>query len=84
MNDNVKALMERFYKIPEQPVNEDKLYELAGALRHSMTEPQAVMLDALLETCVDCIGDAAEDGFKQGFSVGAELSNKNFCGTEND
>ena len=73
MNDNVKVLMERFYQMPEQTANEDKMYELAGALRHGMTEPQAVTLDALLETCVDCIGDAEEDGFKQGVKVGMTI-----------
>ena len=73
MNNNVKALMERFYKVPEQTANEDKLYVLADALRHGMTEPQAVTLDALLETFLDCIGDAAEDGFEQGVKVGMKV-----------
>ena len=73
MKDNVKVLMERFYQVPEQTVNEDKMYELAGALRHGMTEPQAVTLNALLEACVDCIGDAEEDGFKQGVKVGMKV-----------
>ena len=73
MNANVKALMDRFYKVPEQTANEDKLYELADVLRHGMTGPQAVTLDALMETCVDCIEDAAEDGFEQGVKVGMKV-----------
>ena len=67
MNENVKMLMDQFYKVPEQTANEVKLYELARALRQGLTETQMVTLDALMETCVDCIGDAAEDGFEQGF-----------------
>lgn len=67
MSKNMKKLMERFYKVPEQTANEVKLYELARALRQGLTLTQMVPLDALMETCVDCIGDAAEDGFEQGF-----------------
>ena len=82
MKDNVKALMERFYKVPEQTANKVKLYKMANALRHGMTEPQAVTLDALLETCVDCIGDAVEDGFEQGLSAGLELATESTFGRE--
>ena len=84
MNANMKALMERFYKVPEQTANEVKLYKLANALRHGMTEPQAVTLDALLETCVDCIGDAAEDGFEQGLNAGLELAYEGSSGREKE
>lgn len=67
MSENVKKLMDQFYKVPEQTANEVKLYELARALRQGLAETQIVTLDALMETCVDCIGDAAEDAFEQGF-----------------
>lgn len=69
MSENLQNLMERFYKVPVPTANEKKLYELAGALRQEMTETQAVTLDVLMETCMDCIGDAAEDAFEQGFFV---------------
>ena len=66
MSKNVKDLMERFYKVPEKTADEMKLYELARAIRKELTDLQAVSLDVLMETCMDCIGDAAEDGFEQG------------------
>lgn len=72
MKYDAKELMERFYKVPEPTVNEEKLYELARALRQELTETQAVTLDVLLETCIDCIGDAAEDGFLQGVRAASE------------
>lgn len=81
MSENVKELMERFYKVPEQTANEVKLYELARALRQDLAETQMVTLDALMEASVDCIGDAAEDGFRQGVRVCVNLMNEAFCGS---
>ena len=73
MSEKVKVLMERFYKVPEQTDNEKELYAWDRKLRRNLDAEQCATLDALMETCVDCIGDAAEDGFRQGVLAGVEL-----------
>lgn len=76
MSEKVKVLMERFYKVPEQTENEKELYAWGRKLRCNLDGEQGATLDALMETCVDCIGDAAEDGFRQGVRAGVELMNE--------
>lgn len=76
MSEKVKVLMERFYKVPEQTENEKELYAWGRKLRRNLDAEQGATLDALMETCVDCIGDASEDGFRQGIRAGVELINE--------
>ena len=70
MDANMMVLMESNYTVPEASANETKAYELAAVLRRELNGSQQVTLNALMEACVDWVGDAAEDAFEQGVLTG--------------
>ncbi|GEM_PF-5700659 len=66
--------LEHFYTLPNPTANECRMYAYARELREGLDEGQGIILDLLLDVCIECICDAAEDGFIQGLRAGVLLA----------
>lgn len=73
MTELLKKILEQCYIVPAETSQDQKFYELHRQLTRSLTSEQGNTADEWMDVHLDLVGDAAEDGFLQGFFAGALL-----------